>query len=419
MQIPAAWTSKQTSERVVAHVDIDAFFASVEQLRYPHLRGKPVIVGNGVIASCSYEARKYGCYAGQPLNEAKRMCPRVTILDGCESVYNAFAQKAFKLCSEFSPVMETFLDEAVLDFTGCGRLHGGIQAQGELLRRRIRDEVGLPVTIGMGANRMLAKIAGKSVKPRGLRWIRQGDVETVLPELPIDSLPGVGRSIGKQLSRFNVSTIGDLRAFDASLLEQLFGVNGRQLYERCRGRDTRPVSAREVPLSISRETAFHEPVTGLKEIEGMLYYLQERAARHARERHLHCRTVRVWIDYEASGRAAVSRSLSSPSNQDDEIFRLARTLLRSLLTRREAIRRVGVSLSRFLMHSADQVALFDAEAQGQRRRFTESLDLVRERYGHAAVVAGPSVRLMHAGNGGGGLKQDRNGFVLRTPSLTK
>jgi DNA polymerase-4 len=407
------------SERAIAHVDIDAFFASVEKLRYPHLRSKPVIVGNGVIASCCYEARKYGCYAGQPLSEARRMCPQVVILDGCEAIYHAFAKKTFKICSEFSPAMETFLDEAVIDFTGCDRLGGGLEEQARNLKHRIRDEVGLPVTIGMGANRMLAKIAGKSAKPNGLCWIQEKDIESVLPGLPIDRLPGVGRSIGKQLSRFNVSTIGDLRAFDAALLEQLFGANGRQLYDRCRGLDTRPVDTHEVPLSISRETAFHQPVTNFMEVEGMLYYLQERAARHARDRELHCRTVRVWIDYEASGRAAISRSLSTPSNQDDEIFRLARTLLKGLFTRREAVRRVGLSLSRFLTDTADQVSLFGGDAQLQRQKLTASLDLVRERYGHAAVVAGPSVRLMHSGNGGEGLKQDRNGFVLRTPSLTK
>lgn len=400
-------------EPVILHIDIDAFFASVEQLRYPFLRGKPVIVGNGVIASCSYEAREFGCYAGQPLSEARRMCPGVIILDGCEAVYNAFAKKTFELCSEIAPTMETFLDEAVVDARGCHRLFGNLQDRVANLKQRIKDEVGVPVTIGMGPNRMLAKIAGKSVKPFGLRWIRPHQIEDVLPALPIDRLPGVGRRVGQELAKFNVRTIGDLRQFPRELLISIFGAPGGWLFDRCRGKDTRPVETREIPRSISRETSFHEPVTSMDEAKSMLYYLQERAVRHARGLGLRARTVHVWIDYTESGRAASSRSLATPSDQDAEVFRLAHRLLQTLFTRRESLRRVGMSLSHFVAGSAAQSDLFDAEAQVHRDHLYQSLDSVRARYGHASIVAGPSVRLL------GKLQQDRNGFVLRTPSLTK
>lgn len=402
-----------TAEPVVAHVDLDAFFASVEQLRDPRLRGKPVIVGNGVIASCSYEARRHGCYAGQSLREALQMCPAAVILDGCEAVYKAFAQKTFALCAGFSPVMETFLDEAVLDLSGCRRLYSDMEGQARRLQTRILSEIGLPVTLGLGPNRMLAKIAGKSVKPFGLRWIRQSQVESVLPELPIHRLPGVGRAVGRELARYNVCTVGDLRAFPADLLRQLFGAQGAQLHERCHGRDTRPVHAREIPLTISRETAFHRPTIDAAEVESMLYYLTERAVRYARERDLACRTVRVWIDYVEAGRAAASASAAFPTDQDAEVFRLARELLRRQFARREALRRVGVCLSKLSPQSGLQSTLFDARGEARRQRLYQTLDVLRSRYGHAAVVAGPSVRLL------GRMQQDRNGFVLRTPSLTK
>jgi DNA polymerase IV (DinB-like DNA polymerase) len=173
------------------------------------------------------------------------------------------------------------------------------------------------------------------------------------------------------------------------------------------------VEAREIPQSISRETAFHEPVADPAAVESMLYYLQERAVRHARSLGLKTRTVQVWIDYMESGRAAASRSLLLPSDQDAEVFRLARSLLAGLFTRREALRRVGVSLSRFTAGAARQAELFDEEASTRRDDLYRSLDAVRERFGHAVVVAGPSVRLL------GKLDQDRNGFILRTPSLTK
>jgi DNA polymerase-4 len=399
--------------RVILHVDLDAFFASVEQLRYPHLRGKPVIVGNGVIASCSYEARRFGCYAGQPLSEARRVCPGVVILDGSEAVYRAFAEKTFALCAELSPVMETFLDEAFLDLSGTERLHGDLFERAGEWKERVRAQVGLPVTIGLGPNRMVAKIASKSVKPDGLRWIRAGQVETVLPELPIDRLPGVGHAIGAELAKLNVRTIGDLRVFPLPILERMFGAPGRALFERCRGVDTRPVETREIPQSISRETAFHEPAANPREIEGMLYYLTERAARHARGLGLAARTIDVWIDYVESGRERCQRSLGEPSDQDAVLFDRAVRILRGLLTRREALRRVGVALSRFSAGVAAQSDLFDGDMAVERERLTQSLDLVRDRFGHASVVAGPSVQFL------GRLVQDRNGFVLRTPSLTK
>jgi len=401
------------AEAVVAHVDLDAFFASVEQLRYPALRGKPVLVGNGVIASCSYEARRRGCHAGQPLSEARRACPEAVVLDGCEAVYRSFAERTFALCADLSPDMETFLDEAVVDLTGCARLHGDLYRRAEALRRAVRREVGLTVTVGLGPNRMMARIAGKSAKPDGLRWIRARDVEAVLPALSVDRLPGVGRAVGRELARLNVRTVGELRAFPAALLERLFGAPGRALYDRCRGRDTRAVAAREIPRSISRETAFHEPATSRDEIESMLYYLQERALRRARELGLRCRGLRVWIDYTESGRAAASRSLGEPSDQDADVFRSARALLGTLLTRRESLRRVGVALSRFTAGAAPQADLFDEPRRRRDDRLTRSLDAVRARFGHAVVVAGPSVRLL------GRLAQDRNGFVLRTPSLTR
>jgi len=399
--------------RVILHLDLDAFFASVEQLRDPRLRGKPVIVGNGVIASCSYEARARGCYAGQPLSEARRTCPGVVILDGSEAVYRAFAERTFALCADLSPSMETFLDEAFLDLTGSERLHGDLLERAARLKEHIRAQVGLPVTVGLGPNRMLAKIASKSVKPDGLRWIRPGDVGTVLPGLPVDRLPGVGRRVGAELGKLGVRTVGDLRAFPVETLVQMFGAPGRALHDRCRGRDTRPVALREVPLSVSRETAFAEPVTDPRNLEGMLYYLLERAVRHARGLHLAARTVRVWIDHTEAGRMAAARTLPAPSDQDAVLYDRARRILCRLFVRREAVRRVGVALSGFVADAAGQSDLFAGGADAGRERLYRSLDRVRSRFGHSAVVAGPSVRFL------GALEQDRNGFVLRTPSLTK
>jgi nucleotidyltransferase/DNA polymerase involved in DNA repair len=216
-----------------------------------------------------------------------------------------------------------------------------------------------------------------------------------------------------ELAKLNVKTIGDLRVFPAETLERMFGAPGRALFDRCRGHDTRPVEAREIPRSISRETAFHEPVTDPGEMEGMLYYLLERAVRHARGLSLSARTVRVWIDYVDSGREASARTLNGPTDQDAVLFERARGILGRLFVRREALRRIGVALSNFRADVAGQNDMFEAGADVERDRLYRSLDHIRSRFGHSAVVAGPSVRWL------GKLEQDRNGYVLRTPSLTK
>jgi DNA polymerase-4 len=402
------------TDRLILHLDIDAFVAAIEQQLNPKLRGRPVIVGNGVIASCSYEARKFGCYAGQRLSEARRMCPGVVILDGCEKTYRAFAARIFELAREFSPAVEAYLDEAYCDLTGTERLYGGNwTAAARELKRRIRDRTGLTVTIGLGASRMVAKMASKAVKPDGLHRVPAGTEDEFIRALPIEKLPGVGRSTGETLRRLNIWTIAELRVLSIDHLTGLFGEPGRLLYERCRGRDTQPVTVREVPQSISRETSFHEATIDPGEISGMLYYLTERAVKTARQLGLKARTVSVKVRYTDSGAPAMSRSLAAASDRDEEVFALASELLGRLHTRRETLHGIGMTLSGFVLDGAGQLDLFDPERGCRLDRLYASLDRVRDRFGHSAVVAGRSIALM------GRLEQDGYGFVLRTPSLTK
>lgn len=402
------------SERVVLHLDIDAFFASIEQQLNPKLRGKPVIVGNGVIASCSYEARRFGCYAGQRLSEARRSCPGVVILDGCEKTYRAFAARVFDLARQFSPAVEAYLDEAYCDLTGTERLYGGnFLLAGRRLKRLVHERIGLHVTVGIGSSRMVAKMASKSVKPDGLVRVAAGTEDPFIRALPIDKLPGVGRATALALERLNIRTIEGLRVLSIDHLVTLFGEPGRLLYERCRGRDTQAVTVREMPQSISRETSFHEATIDPAEISGMLYYLTERGVKTARQLGLKARTVQVRIRYTDSGSPAMSRSLFVASDRDEEIFELAKDLLGRLHTRRESLHGIGMALSNFVLDGAGQLDLFDPERGQRLDRLYASLDRVRDRFGHSAVVAGKSIALM------GRLEQDGYGFVLRTPSLTK
>jgi nucleotidyltransferase/DNA polymerase involved in DNA repair len=232
--------------RKILHVDIDAFFAAIEQRRNPRLRGKPVIVGAGVIASCSYEARRYGLRAGMPLSEAKRLCPQAVILEGHTQVYRCFAEDIFGRCRRLAPNVETYLDEAYCDLSGTERLHRDLAVAVRALKDEILDATGLTVTCGIGPNRMLAKLIGKTVKPDGLASIEAHEADAFLRDLAVDKLAGVGHAYAEVLRSMNLRTIGDMRVLPIDVLEALFGANGRLLFERCRGRDTAPVSEREI-----------------------------------------------------------------------------------------------------------------------------------------------------------------------------
>src|SRR5439155_6498840 len=193
----------------VLHVDIDAFFAAIEQQRDPRLQGKPVIVGAGVIASCSYEARAFGLKAGMPLSEARLLCPQAVILEGHAQVYRCFAEEIFARCRAVAPAVETYLDEAYCDLSGTERLHGDLLEAARGLKRAIRAATGLTVTCGLGPNRMLAKLAGKTVKPDGLACVSAADADAFMRHQPVERVPGVGRAHARTLRSMNLRTAGE------------------------------------------------------------------------------------------------------------------------------------------------------------------------------------------------------------------
>ncbi len=451
-------------EACVFHIDIDAFFASVEKLRNPRLTEKPVAVGAGVIASCCYKARRFGLYAGMPLRTARKLCPGLVVLEGHYHIYRCFAERVFDLCREYAPAMESHLDEAFCDLSGTQRLYAitnngitnssmknsGIintvpQVAQELVER-VRREVGLGVSLGMGRNRMLAKIASKSAKPGGLRRIDPAQEEEFLKPLPVGLLPGVGPRTARVLAKLNIERIEDLRALSRDSLKAMFGQNGVLLYERCRGEDTRVISRREIPRSISRETSFHEDTISIEEIEGMLHYLCERAANTLRKLGLKACRVEVKLRYADFQPVAGGRTLPTPTQIDGELLDVALGLRRSLHTRRAALRLVGVTLSKLVPDDGTRPldlcnlpprsprgdgdlpphsprgdgGIDDLEsillAARERRRalgLCRSLDQIRERFGYSAIVCGKSLNLL------GKLPQDAYGYILRTPSLTR
>ncbi len=393
---------------VIFHVDVDAFFASVEQLRNPLLRGRPVAVGSGVIASCSYEARARGLFNGMPLHQARRICPELVVVEGRHEIYRCLTDALWEICLRYAPAIETFLDEALCDFSGTQRIYPDFREVGNRLRREVRNETGLPVTVGIAKNRMMARLASKSVKPDGLRLIPEGSEERVLLPLGIEHLPGIGPKTAALFREMKIHTVRDFQAIPRETLEAMLGKVGNDLYDRARGEDTRAVREKEIPRTISRETTFHEATSGRGEVDGMLFYLVDRAMRTVRQLGLRMRTVKVSVRYSDWVRDETSMTLPATSI-DEDVQPVVRQLLWKLYTRRVTLRHIGVVLSHFCPEEA-QMDLFSDQ---RLRALHAAVDQIREKFGHGAIVVGRAIELL------GKVPHDSYGYILRTPSLTK
>lgn len=417
-------------ERRILHVDIDAFLASVEQLRDPTLRGRPVAVGTGVVASRSYEAKARGVHTAMPLHEALRRCPDLVVCAGDSRLAERYRQRVAEILRRFSPVVEVCsLDDFYADLTGvplrvAQELADATAVAGErslaalcqAVRAEVRAETGLSIAQGLGSTRTVARLATTRAKPGGICEVPPGHELEFLAGFPAEALPGIGPQTASLLTEVGVTTVRDLQAVDRELLRQSFGARGEEIWRRCRGLDDTPVQATPTLQSISRETSF-EPRTDADSqqrpfLRGMLAYLLDRAASELRRQRLLARTVQVRLGHVDGVRAERSRSLPAASERTDELMGLAGGLLDDLLARRVLVRLVGVTLTSLAAVTARQGRLFDDGGEA-RRRLCAAVDAVRARHGFGALVVGAAADLL------GRVPRGPHGFVLRTPSLTK
>jgi DNA polymerase-4 len=348
------------------------------------------------------------------LAKARRLCPELVVMPGSYGVYRCFAAEIWDLCREVAPVVETYLDDAYLDLSGTRLLYGDPRGPVSRLRARVRERTGLVVSAGIGPNRMVARLASASAKPDGLRLVSADEVERFLIDRPVGDIPGVGRKTAAKLAKLAVKTVRDLRKLSREELMAIFGRNGSAMYDRARGLDTRAVSEREVPKTISRGTTFHKETTDPAEVAAMLHYLVERAMKAVRELGLVARAVSLKICYADFQRDEARTRLAAPARLEGEVMGAVAALFARLHTRRVALRSVGIVLSALSLDDSSQMSLFkEDEGEARRGRLAEALDDLRARYGFGAVTAGKSVGLL------GKLRQDDNGYVLRTPCLTK
>jgi len=381
------------SPRVIAHLDLDAFFAAVEENRDPSLRGKPVIVGageRGVVATANYVARRYGVHSAMPIRTARSLCPQAIFLPGDHDLYRDYSRRLMTLLGTYSPLVEQVsLDEAYVDLTGTERLFGPPEATARLIQQRVKEELDLSISVGLATSKLVAKVASDYQKPAGLTVVPPGREAEFLAPLPVERLPGVGPAFLKQLRDRGVTTVGDLATVPRHLMRLSFGEWGELLAHRARGEDVSPVTPREEVKSISREHTFEEDVSDPSLLESTLISLTEDVCRRLRAKRLEARTVTVKIRYADFVTHTCSHTLARPLDVDEAFFAEVLTLFRQGRRRRYHLRLVGVGLSN-LVPRAWQDDLFDQELP-LLRELDLKLDAIRSKYGNNAIRRGAAL----------------------------
>jgi DNA polymerase IV len=377
------------------HVDMDAFFVSVEELYDPSLRGKPVVVGGrpderGVVSAASYAARRFGVHSAMPLRTAHKLCPQAIFVDGHPERYREYSGKVFEVLREFSPVVEmASIDEAYLDMTGTGRLLGPPLAAAGALHARMKAATGLNCSVGIAASRMVAKIGSDQAKPNGVLWILPGCEAAYLAPLDVRRVPGVGKVTEKSLHAVGIRKVGDIARLDDAFLERRFGKWGLALAEKARGLDAGAwfegeLGGREEPKSISHEHTFAVDTADQDRIESTLARLCEMVGRRLREHGLQARTLHLKLRDSSFATITRARSLDRATHLDTEIFDEIRALFRANWKPGTAARLVGVHASGW-GEGEQQLDLAD---EGRRSRWEGALkaaDKLRDRFGDSAV----------------------------------
>jgi DNA polymerase-4 len=381
----------------IFHIDLDAFFVTVEQVLNPALTGKPVIVGGrpegrGVVASASYEARKFGIHAAMPLSRAKRLCPQAVFLVGNYRKYTEFSHGFMQILGEYSPSLEPGgLDEAYIDVTGCQN-YGSWQALALMIKERIKKETGLVASVGIAPCKVVAKVASDAGKPDGLVEVLPGHERSFLAAMPVQKLPGVGDKTGKVFRTMGIETVGQLADMPDGLFRTRFGDGMAWLQQHARGIDISPVEARGEAKSISRETTFERDTMDSAMLKATLRYFAEKLGAELRDMDKMARTVTLklrYSDFETVNRGSTSREAT---NLDDAIFQVAVRLLESALGKKfKPVRLIGLEVSNF-SGGETQLSLFGAETR-RLEKLDRAIDRVRDKYGFDAIQTGYTLEL--------------------------
>jgi nucleotidyltransferase/DNA polymerase involved in DNA repair len=380
-------------KRIILHLDMDAFFAAIEQLDHPEYRGKPVIVGadpkggrgRGVVSTCSYEARKYGIHSAMPISEAYRRCPDGIFLPVRGKRYGQVSKQVMAIVGEFSPTIEQIsIDEAFVDMTGSAHLFGGPKSAALEMKRRIHDQTGLTASVGIAPNKFLAKIASDLQKPDGLVIVPEGREKEFLRPLPIRRLWGVGKKTGEYLERIGIETIGQLAEMPLEDLTKRFGKWGLSLWQLANGIDHRPVSPSRLRKSISVERTFDEDVDDSAVIEKTLFRIAEQLSRDMRREGLKGRTITLKIRLEDFSTFTRSRTLPEWTNSPKVLRAVVMSLLRKFSRGGQRVRLLGIAVSHLNVIAGEQLSIFE-DIDPLEERITRLLDDLNQRFGEGTL----------------------------------
>ena len=372
--------------RTIIHADMDAFYASVEVHDDPSLIGRPVIVGGrpddrGVVSAASYEARAFGVHSAMPLRTAARLCPQAAFLPGRFERYAEVSRQVMGIFDDFTPLVEPIsMDEAFLDVTGAPAGDG--PTIGRALKDRVRDEVGLVVSVGVSTNKLVAKVASDLRKPDALVIVAPGEEAAFLAPLPVTRLWGVGPRVRQALADYGVTTIGQLAAVPEETLRRRFGRMGLELGQRARGIDPSRVTSGQAPKSIGHEHTFNQDVTERSGLDGSLLWIAESVASRLRRHGMAAGGVQLKLRYEGFETLTRQMHLPHPTTDGQLILDAARRLLDKTLEPGRAVRLIGITA--ISLADAQQLTLFE---DGHRvQRLAEATDAVRDRFGDKAIT---------------------------------
>ena len=374
--------------RTILHADLDAFYASVEVLDNPSLRGKPVIVGGdpnarGVVSAASYEARAFGVHSAMPLRTAHRLCPTGVFLPGRFDRYRELSRQVMRIFASYTPQVEPIsLDEAFMDVTASRAVFGDGEAIARSLKQRVLDEAGLVVSVGVATNKLCAKVASDLRKPDALVVVPPGGEAAFLAPLPVTRLWGVGPKTRQTLADYGVATIGQLAAMPEGTLRRRFGIYGAELRLRALGVDPSKVSSGAAPKSIGHELTFNHDVTDPARLEATLLDLAESVATRLRNHHMAAGAVQLKLRYEGFDTITRQAPLGHQVRESEPLYQLAVSLLHKALSPERAVRLIG--LTAIHLSEAQQLTLFDAPDRTDR--IAQSIDAVRERFGEKAIT---------------------------------
>lgn len=386
------------------HVDMDAFFVSVEELYDPSLKGKPVVVGGradqrGVVAAASYAARSFGIHSAMPLREAARLCPQAVFLPGHPERYRESSAAVRQVLMQFSPIVEmASIDEAYLDMTGTERLHGPSMKSADSLHKTMQHETQLNCSVGISTARVVAKVASDQAKPNGVLHVLPGHEASFLAPLDVRRLPGVGKVTEARLREFGVRTIGDLAKLTESALGRKIGDGLQALIEKAQGHDAggwydQEVGSNDEPKSISHEHTFDRDECNAAALESMLARLTEMVCRRLREHQLHARKVQIKLRYSNFTTYTRAHTFERATQLDAEVLEIVRDLFRTNWEKGRAVRLIGVQTNSLQVGSG-QLQLLASEQETRLKHAMNAVDALRDRFGESAVslASGMSAR---------------------------